>query len=23
EGNTKGGAQDFHDKRWYLNIPKR
>ncbi|HAQ9499606.1 TPA: N-acetylmuramoyl-L-alanine amidase, partial [Enterococcus faecium] len=20
---TKGGAQDFHDKRWYLNIPKR
>ncbi|HAR0163956.1 TPA: N-acetylmuramoyl-L-alanine amidase, partial [Enterococcus faecium] len=21
--NTKGGAQDFHDKRWYLNIPKR
>ncbi|ELB37797.1 TPA: N-acetylmuramoyl-L-alanine amidase, partial [Enterococcus faecium] len=22
-GNTKGGAQDFHDKRWYLNIPKR
>lgn len=23
EGNTKGGAQDFHDKRWYLNIPQR
>ncbi|HIF1127887.1 TPA: N-acetylmuramoyl-L-alanine amidase, partial [Enterococcus faecium] len=23
EGNTKDGAQDFHDKRWYLNIPKR
>ncbi|RXU86479.1 N-acetylmuramoyl-L-alanine amidase, partial [Enterococcus faecium] len=23
EGNTRGGAQDFHDKRWYLNIPKR
>ncbi|WP_250858166.1 N-acetylmuramoyl-L-alanine amidase [Enterococcus faecalis] len=23
KGNTKGGAQDFHDKRWYLNIPKR
>ena len=22
-GNTKGGAQDFHDKRWFLNIPKR
>lgn len=22
-GNTKGGHQDFHDKRWYLNIPKR
>ncbi|EGP5512321.1 TPA: N-acetylmuramoyl-L-alanine amidase, partial [Enterococcus faecium] len=22
-GNTKGGAQDFHDKRWYLNIPQR
>ncbi|HHE1040253.1 TPA: N-acetylmuramoyl-L-alanine amidase, partial [Enterococcus faecium] len=21
--NTRGGAQDFHDKRWYLNIPKR
>ncbi|HAP9339984.1 TPA: N-acetylmuramoyl-L-alanine amidase, partial [Enterococcus faecium] len=20
---TKGGAQDFHDKRWYLNIPQR
>lgn len=19
----KGGAQDFHDKRWYLNIPQR
>lgn len=23
KGNTKGGAQDFHDKRWYLNIPQR
>ncbi|MZI73428.1 hypothetical protein [Enterococcus durans] len=22
-GNTKGGVQDFHDKRWYLNIPRR
>lgn len=21
--NDKGGAQDFHDKRWYLNIPQR
>ncbi|WP_277902706.1 peptidoglycan recognition protein family protein [Enterococcus lactis] len=23
KGNTQGGAQDFHDKRWYLNIPQR
>ena len=23
EGNAKGGAQDFRDKRWYLNIPQR
>ncbi|MFB8448988.1 N-acetylmuramoyl-L-alanine amidase [Enterococcus thailandicus] len=23
KGNTNGGAQDFHDSRWYLNIPKR
>ncbi|MDB7512657.1 N-acetylmuramoyl-L-alanine amidase, partial [Enterococcus faecium] len=23
KGNTQGGAQDFHDKRWYLNIPER
>lgn len=23
KGNTDGGTQDFHDKRWFLNIPNR
>ena len=23
KGNTQGGVQDFHDSRWYLNIPRR